>query len=163
MADTVETLKELARQVRYATQEGENTGERVGRTLVGILNLLSQCSLEELNKIFLHKSKPDETPFLLKLLGGAEVGETIDSLVAGKGILLKNGRVQADTLEARFALIVQEVIFNRLSAMESDYFFPSQARLRASNYWKTVPTVYHFVNAGRMISQTWTKMMSFMV
>ena len=46
MADTVETLKELARQVRYATQEGENTGERVGRTLVGILNLLSQCSLE---------------------------------------------------------------------------------------------------------------------
>lgn len=89
MADTVETLKELARQVRYATQEGENTGERVGRTLVGILNLLSQCSLEELNKIFLHKSKPDETPFLLKLLAGAEVGETIDSLVAGKGILLK--------------------------------------------------------------------------
>ncbi len=123
MADTIETLKELARQVRYATQEGENTGERVGRTLVGILNLLSQCSLEELNKIFLHKSKPDETPFLLKLLGGAEVGETIDSLVAGKGILLKDGRVQADILEARFALIVQEVIFNRLSAMESDYSF----------------------------------------
>lgn len=163
MADTIETLKELARQVRYATREGENTGERVGRTLVGILNLLSQCSLEELNKIFLHKSKPDETPFLLKLLGGAEVGETIDSLVAGQGILLKDGRVQADTLEARFALIVQEVIFNRLSAMESDYFFPSQARLRASNSWKTVPTVYHFVNAGIMISQTWTKMMSFMV
>ena len=78
MADTIETLKELARQVRYATQEGENTGERVGRTLVGILNLLSQCSLEELNKIFLHKSKPDETPFLPKLLGGAEVGETIE-------------------------------------------------------------------------------------
>ena len=62
MADTIETLKELARQVRYATQEGENTGERVGRTLVGILNLLSQCSLEELNKIFLlsliHISEP---------------------------------------------------------------------------------------------------------
>ena len=131
MADTVETLKELARQVRYATQEGENTGERVGRTLVGILNLLSQCSLEELNKIFLHKSKPDETPFLLKLLGGAEVGETIDSLVAGKGILLKNGRVQADTLEARFALIVQEVIFNRLSAMESDYSFSESGTIES--------------------------------
>lgn len=131
MADTIETLKELARQVRYATREGENTGERVGRTLVGILNLLSQCSLEELNKIFLHKSKPDETPFLLKLLGGAEVGEAIDSLVAGKGILLKDGRVQADTLEARFALIVQEVIFNRLSAMESDYSFSESGTIES--------------------------------
>lgn len=87
MADTIETLKELARQVRYATREGENTGERVGRTLVGILNLLSQCSLEELNKIFLHKSKPDETPFLLKLFGGTVIGEAIDSLTAGKGII----------------------------------------------------------------------------
>ena len=131
MADTIETLKELARQVRYATREGENTGERVGRTLVGILNLLSQCSLEELNKIFLHKSKPDETPFLLKLLGGAEIEDTIDSLTAGKGILLKNGRVQADTLEARFALIVQEVIFNRLSAMESDYSFSESGTIES--------------------------------
>lgn len=131
MADTIETLKELARQVRYATQEGENTGERVGRTLVGILNLLSQCSLEELNRIFLHKSKPDETSFLLKLLGGAEIDETIDSLVAGKGILLKDGRVQADILEARFALIVQEVIFNRLSAMESDYFFSESGTIES--------------------------------
>lgn len=72
---------------------------------------------------YIHKDRSDFTEFLLKLLGGAEIGETIDSLTAGKGILLKDGRVQADTLEARFALIVQEVIFNRQSAMESDYFF----------------------------------------
>lgn len=68
---------------------------------------------------------------MLKLLGGAEVGETIDSLVAGQGILLKDGRVQADTLEARFALIVQEVIFNRLSAMESDYFFSESGTIES--------------------------------
>lgn len=72
---------------------------------------------------YIHKDRSDFTEYLLKLLGGAEVGETIDSLTAGTGILLKDGRVQADTLEARFALIVQEVIFNRQSAMESDYFF----------------------------------------
>lgn len=72
---------------------------------------------------YIHKDRSDFTEFLLKLLGGAEIGETIDSLTAGKGILLKDGRVQADTLEARFVLIVQEVIFNRQSAMESDYFF----------------------------------------
>lgn len=124
MADTIETLKELARQVRYATQEGENTGERVGRTLVGILNLLSQCSLEELNRIFLHKSKPDETPFLLKLLGGAEVGETIDSLTAGKGIIADIfGRMQLSRLEVRDALVVLRLIINEIQAMSGDFSF----------------------------------------
>lgn len=132
MADTIEILKELARQVRYATQEGENTGERVGRTLVGILNLLSQCSLEDLNKIFLHKSQPDETPFLLKLLGGAEVGEAIDSLTAGKGILADtNGRMQLSRLEVRDSLTVLELIFNRLAAMEGDYTFSESGTIES--------------------------------
>ena len=40
MADTIETLKQLAQQVRNATAEGENTAERVGRTLVGIIEHL---------------------------------------------------------------------------------------------------------------------------
>ena len=124
MADTIETLKELARQVRYATQEGENTGERVGRTLVGILNLLSQCSLEELNKIFLHKSKPDETPFLLKLFGGTVIGEAIDSLTAGKGIIADIfGRMQLSRLEVRDALVVLRLIINEIQAMSGDFSF----------------------------------------
>lgn len=80
---------------------------------------------------YIHKDRSDFTGYLLKLLGGAEVGETIDSLIAGKGILLKDGRVQADTLEARFALIVQEVIFNRLSAMESDYSFSESGTIES--------------------------------
>lgn len=79
MADTIDILKELALQVRYATQENENTAERVGRTLVGILNLLSKYSPEELEKIFLRKDRADGTNFLLKF------GEFIDSMVAGKG------------------------------------------------------------------------------
>ena len=39
--DTLDTLKKLAAQVRGATEEGENTAERVGRLFVGILNLLA--------------------------------------------------------------------------------------------------------------------------
>ena len=38
--DTLEILKQLAQQVRNATSEGENTAERVGRTLVGIIDHL---------------------------------------------------------------------------------------------------------------------------
>ena len=44
--DTLETLKELAVQVRSATEDSENTAERVGRAFVGILNLLEQSGFE---------------------------------------------------------------------------------------------------------------------
>lgn len=52
MPDTLDILRKLALQIRNASSEGENTAERVGRTLVGILNLLSKYSPEELEKIF---------------------------------------------------------------------------------------------------------------
>lgn len=79
MPDTLDILRKLALQIRNASSEGENTAERVGRTLVGILNLLSKYSPEELEKIFLRKDRADGTNFLLKF------GEFIDSMVAGKG------------------------------------------------------------------------------
>ena len=37
--DTLGTLKELAAQVRSATEDSENTAERVGRVFAGILDL----------------------------------------------------------------------------------------------------------------------------
>ena len=126
MADTIDILKELALQVRYATQENENTAERVGRTLVGILNLLSKHSPEELEKIFLRKDRADGTNFLLKF------GEFIDSMVAGKGAgIFPDGRMQLSRLEVRDSLTVLELIFNRLSAMESDYSFSESGTIES--------------------------------
>lgn len=40
MADTFDILRKLALQVRNATLAGENSAERVGRTFVGILDLI---------------------------------------------------------------------------------------------------------------------------
>ena len=52
--------------------------------------------------MFLRKDKLDFTNYLLRLLGGLEVGEAIDSLTAGKGIIADNkGRIQADRMELR--------------------------------------------------------------
>lgn len=42
MDDTLDILKKLALQIRNASSEGENTAERVGRTLVGILDFMQQ-------------------------------------------------------------------------------------------------------------------------
>lgn len=44
--DSFDTLKEIALQVRNATEEWENTAERVGRLFVGILNLLEQSGVD---------------------------------------------------------------------------------------------------------------------
>ena len=45
MSDSLKILKELALQIRNATVIGENTPERVGRTLVGIINLLEDSNI----------------------------------------------------------------------------------------------------------------------
>ena len=48
MPDTLDILRKLALQIRNASSEGENTAERVGRTFIGILELIQQgMSIEE--------------------------------------------------------------------------------------------------------------------
>lgn len=74
--------------------------------------------------MFLRKDKPDFTNYLLRLLGGLEVGEAIDSLTAGKGIIADNkGRIQADRMELRSLLTVLRLIINEIQAMAGDFSF----------------------------------------
>lgn len=106
MADTIDILKELALQVRYATQEGENTGERVGRTLIGIINLLYDLSIDELEKLFLRKDKPDTVQEIIAFLKGLLIGEN------GSGItVLDDGTSQAvvDRLYVRIKAVFDEL------------------------------------------------------
>ena len=73
---------------------------------------------------FLRRDRPDQTPYLLKLLGGAHVGEAVDSFLAGKGTVLDpSGRIQTDRLEVRGSLLVMELLINELHAMAGDYSF----------------------------------------
>lgn len=59
-----------------------------------------------------------------RVFAGLKIGEDIiDSLIAGSGIIAKDGLIQADRMELRSSLTVLELIFNRLSAIESDYSF----------------------------------------
>lgn len=118
MADSVDILKKLAQQVRNATQEGENTAERVGRVLVGIIENLSQYDIEKLSEYFLRKDQSDGTNFLLKF------GEFIDSMIAGKGAgIYPDGRGQFERLEVRGSMTVLDMIINQIQGMESDYSF----------------------------------------
>lgn len=83
MTDTLEILKELATQVRNATENGANTAERVGRILVGILTLMenSEISFEVTNE--------NDTLEVLKGLAGQIRNASID----GENTAEKIGRV----------------------------------------------------------------------
>lgn len=79
---------------------------------------------------FLRKDRPDATKFLLQLLAGAEIGETVDSMTAGKGTLLTaDGRIQTERLEVRGSAQFMELIINRLLAQESDFVFTESGHI----------------------------------
>lgn len=73
---------------------------------------------------YIHKDRQDFTKYLLELLGGANVGEAIDSFLVGKGIIMTpDGRIQCSTLEVRNAMKVFSLIINEIQAMSGDFSF----------------------------------------
>lgn len=119
MADIKDTLKKLAEQIRDERNAGANTALRVGSLLLAMID--AGADVDKLRKIFICKDQDDFTGFMLKLLGGMEVGEAVDSMVAGKGIVAdRNGRMQLSRLEVRDSAVFKEVIYNRLNAQEGD-------------------------------------------
>ena len=130
MAADKDYLRQLAIAIRDEYRKGANTAHRVGSLLLAIIESLSDLEIESLSEIFLRKDKDDQTSYLLKLLAGAEFGETIDSMLAGKGTLItSDGRIQADRLEVRGSAQFMELIVNRLLAQESDFVFTESGHI----------------------------------
>lgn len=58
---------------------------------------------------------------VIKAEAGATFGDTIDSMLAGKGTLItSDGRVQTGRMEVRGSALFREIVYNRLSAQEGD-------------------------------------------
>lgn len=114
MADSIDILKKLALQVRNASAAGENTAERVGRTLVGIIEHLGEGNIDELAKYFLRKDQKDQTEFLVKFLDGIEIGKFVSGLLGTGGAIQidQNGNSHAefDYLTIRKLAIFIELI-----------------------------------------------------
>lgn len=73
---------------------------------------------------YLRKDQPDQTDYLIKFLGGLEVGEAIESFLLGKGtIITPDGRIQADRIEVRQSMTVMDLIINQLQGIAADYLF----------------------------------------
>ena len=134
IVDFLKGLKINGNLINRLLLQNTATVELKDTDVMSALRVLAEIATnnEELKKIFLRKDKTDSTNYLLRLLGGLEVGEAIDSLIAGKGIIADDkGRIQADRMELRSSLTVLELIFNRLSAMESDYSFSESGTIES--------------------------------
>jgi hypothetical protein len=124
MSDNIDVLKRLALLIRNATAEGENTAERVGRTFVGIIDLLSEISLDKLKELFLRKDQEDTTNYLINLLGGviAPFIQSPDfvSGMMGTGFTLKRNADGTTYAEIDRLLVRMKAIFQVLEIMRTE-------------------------------------------
>ena len=124
MSDGIKELKELAQLIRYARVSGENTAERVGRTFEGIVDMLSDVTLDKLRAIFLNKDREDQTEFLQKFLGGL-ISTYIQSpgFVSGPmgaGFTLKQNEDGTTYAEVDKLMVRMKAIFQSLEIMKTE-------------------------------------------
>lgn len=118
MDNAADILKQRFEEIRDERRKYANTAERIGNAFLSLLSYVGNSDK------YLRKDKEDFTNFLVKFLGGIEVGEFIDSMLAGKGTgIMPNGRIQTDRLEVRGSMTVMDLIINQIQGMESDYSF----------------------------------------
>ena len=114
MPDTLDILRKLALQIRNASSEGENTAERVGRTFIGILELIQQgMSIEELSKVFLRKDQADGTPFPITFGDLVKFGEFLTGISGG--CIDRNGNLEMEEGIFRKRVFFPEIAYNRVT------------------------------------------------
>ncbi len=135
--------KSLVEGIRDEKKVGANTAERVGAALMAIVELLDGATLEELQQLFLSKQSPDQASGLItfidgiianrmsRMIGGLSVGDAVDSLSNGSGIIMENGRIQCDSIEVRQNLSSQSTSINYATAMNGDYYFSGSASVES--------------------------------
>jgi len=124
-------LQDIKTEVRTATTTFPDIIRSWETTLPTDTNLYSARKSE---KVFANKSKAETFLELIRFLKGIEVGDAIDSMTAGKGVIIDDkGRVQASRFEARESMLINELIYNRQSAMEGDFVFTEKGTIEDLN------------------------------
>lgn len=123
---TVDQLRVIFETIRDESRMYANTAERIGNAFLSLLSFVSSFTSDK----YIRKDIPDFTDYLLKLLGGLEVGETVDSMLAGKGTLItKDGRLQTRRLEVSGSMTVMDLIINQIQAMAADFSFSDVGKI----------------------------------
>lgn len=125
MAYTKDQLLQWAMLIRDETAAGANTASRVGGLLYNLirsaitdeeLEAVADRIVEMLGEVFIYKDREDQTEFLLKLLGGVQIGNFITGMIFGTGAQIdSSGAAELDSLVVRKFLEVPELRYNRVS------------------------------------------------
>lgn len=121
MADNLQDIIDsLIDHIDRAIAKGSVTNQQVA----AVLDFLNERIKKVDGGKYIHKDQPDYTNHLLRLLGGVEIGNFKPSLQSGYGAKInENGEAEFESVKIRSAFTILELIFNRLSAHESDTAF----------------------------------------
>lgn len=101
------------------------------RTDAEISKAVSELSAR-LAEEFLSRLEPDTAHGLIKFMNGLHVGDAVDSMTAGRGILADVlGRIQAQRIEVRGSMTVMDLVINEIHAMAGDYSFTDSGAIDA--------------------------------
>lgn len=167
MSDSIDILKELSLLIRNATKSGENTAERVGRTFVGIVDILSEVTLDKLKTIFLRKDQNDSTEYFLSLLGGAQIGKnlTFGEFITGVsgGMIDENGIAELESLFLRSELIVPAIRYNFMTYFMGYNIISPGGGLKVKDFtdngdgtWTVVPDLDEGIPCGQYVDDILT-------
>ena len=146
----IDQLRQLFEGIRDENRRYANTATRIGNAFLALLSYVGSFSSDK----YLRKDIPDFTNFLVKFFAGAEFGEFIDSMLAGKGTgITADGRIQTDRLEVRGSMTVMDLIINQLQGMDADYSFTEIGKIaqvddlgeKTYKLWIEKRTDYDFV------------------
>lgn len=168
--DSLEVLKAIAKQVRNATEVGENTAERVGRFLEGIVNWLNEQNFDER---YLRKDIEDTAQFLIHFLNGIDVknhaifNDTLSSekfisgFTSGKGwaiwlkdfinaagITEKLACMELDELTVRKTLKVFEFIISQMRGENDNVTF--SGFMKVDHYDEETGRIYLQTDNGQL-------------
>ena len=127
---STQVLKEDVKTLTAAIDINENSATTINKMISQLYRLM-----REYDTIFLHKNNNDETPWTLGahtlealvnaiMKGDLKTEHYNKSMVGGTGWGVDHaGNMQVESLEVRSALRVLELVYNRLSAEESDFIF----------------------------------------
>lgn len=110
--DTSALLSQLT-GIRDERRLAANTATRVGEALIALMNYAG-------NGPYLRKDGEDSTQFLLRLLGGAVIGE-------GAVKLMPDGSITCGNIRVNGSALFQELVFNHQNILEGDTYFTDRA------------------------------------
>lgn len=136
---STQVLKEDVKTLTAAIDINENSATTINKMISQLYRLM-----REYDTIFLHKNNNDETPWTLgahtlvalvnAIMKGDLKTEHYNKSMVGDGTgwgVDHEGNMQVESLEVRSALRVLELVYNRLSAEESDYIFTEAGTIKS--------------------------------